>query len=133
MYTFLFSMKIGCSMSQVSEHTQCERQSRKILTHAWNQRHNTRRISDTTTTTQQNNNTKNDNNNITQHNNIIIIVYIGYLVRKKCAYRAPPSARYAHSGKKNKSKNIYIYYAYYMQNVNAFFTNLGKLREIFNV
>ena len=60
-------------MSQVCEHTQCERQSRKILTHAWNQRHNTRGISDTTTTTQQNNNTKNDNNNITQHNIIIIV------------------------------------------------------------
>ena len=52
-------------------------------------------------------------------------MYIGYLVRKKC--------RYAHSGKKTNTKTIYIYFAYYMQNVNAFYINLGKLREIFNV
>ena len=40
--------------------------------------------------------------------------------------------------KKNKNTkiiyySIYIYFAYYMQNVNAFYIKLGKLREIFIV
>ena len=52
--------------------------------------------------------------------------------KKERASRSAENVLHALDKKRN-NKNIHIHFAYYMQNVNAFFTNLGKLREIFNV
>jgi hypothetical protein len=62
-----------------------------------------------------------------------IYIYIGYLVRKNNTKRVAGTTRSVLWTKKRNNKNIHIYSAYHMQNVNAFFIKIGKLLEIFNV
>ena len=61
-------------------------------------------------------------------------IYIYRLSGQKKEGAAPSAKKVLHlPDKKRNNKNIHIHCAYYMQNVNAFYIKIGKIREIFNV